>query len=103
MKWQGKPVDRPFVFVSAILSLSIIVGALVYGHERKVSVDKMISDSETVTVSIIQGNIDQDVKWDMAFRNATIDTYFRLSQQEMALQNPALIIWPESRPRLFRV
>jgi apolipoprotein N-acyltransferase len=72
-----------------------MAGALIYGNERTASVDKMISDAETATVSIIQGNINQDVKWDMEFRNATIDTYFQLSKQE-AKHHPDLIIWPET-------
>ena len=38
-----------------------MAGALIYGNERTASVDKMISDAETATVSIIQGNINQDL------------------------------------------
>jgi apolipoprotein N-acyltransferase len=94
-KWRGNPVSWPFVFISAILTISLMAGALIYGYKQTAFIDKMIAENNAATVSVIQGNIDQDVKWDKEFRNATLETYFSLSRQEVK-KNPDLIIWPET-------
>ena len=49
----------------------------------------------TARVAVVQGNIDQGVKWDPAHQSAAIRTHHRLSQTAK-LQNPDLIVWPES-------
>jgi apolipoprotein N-acyltransferase len=51
---------------------------------------------KTLRTVLVQGNIDQAVKWDPAYQRTTIDTYFDLSFKA-ARQGPVdLIIWPES-------
>jgi apolipoprotein N-acyltransferase len=94
-KWFNKSVGWPLVTASAAFTIFLTAGAALYGHHRLASIDKMTEHAKKMTISVIQGNIDQDVKWDIEFRNATIDTYFRLSRQELGL-NPDLIIWPET-------
>jgi len=47
------------------------------------------------TVAVIQGNVDQGMKWDEAFRQATIERYLRLTR-EAAAGNPDLVVWPET-------
>ncbi|MBL10217.1 MAG: apolipoprotein N-acyltransferase [Acidiferrobacteraceae bacterium] len=48
-----------------------------------------------IKVSLIQGNIAQDVKWNSLVRDKIIRTYERLTL-EGAKSNPDLIIWPEA-------
>jgi len=51
---------------------------------------------KTLRAVLVQGNIDQSVKWDPAYQRTTIDTYLDLSL-DAARQGPVdLIIWPES-------
>lgn len=50
---------------------------------------------ERIKVSLIQGNIDQKVKWDSRFLDYNIDTYLEMSRM-IASQGPDLIIWPET-------
>lgn len=51
---------------------------------------------ETLRAVLVQGNIDQAVKWDPAYQRTTVETYQRLSTAA-AKQGPVdLIIWPES-------
>jgi apolipoprotein N-acyltransferase len=94
-KWMGKPISRSLAAIFAVLFICVMGVVLNYGISRISAIDKTIAKAEPATVSVIQGNIDQDVKWDKKFRNATIDTYFRLSRQELA-KKPSLIIWPET-------
>jgi len=53
------------------------------------------SNGETVRVAVIQGNIDQGVKWDAAWIEATLATYESLSR-EAAADGALLIVWPET-------
>lgn len=49
-----------------------------------------------VPVTIIQGNIAQELKWDPARQNETLRTYRRLTQAAAVEGQPALIVWPET-------
>jgi apolipoprotein N-acyltransferase len=51
-------------------------------------------------VGLLQGNIDQAVKWDRRFQAATLETYERLAGG-VAVQRPALIVWPETAVPFF--
>ena len=48
-----------------------------------------------VQIAVVQGNIEQDKKWDKSFQNYVINTYRNLSLTA-AQTKPDLIIWPES-------
>ena len=50
----------------------------------------------TVRAAMIQGDIDQSVKWNPAFQKKTIDIYRRLSLAAAAKGPLQLIVWPES-------
>lgn len=54
----------------------------------------------TLDVAVVQGNIDQALKWDPAMQAATIEQYRRLSQ-EAAKAAPTLIVWPETAVPFF--
>jgi apolipoprotein N-acyltransferase len=56
--------------------------------------------SEQLAVALIQGNIDQGIKWDPDQRKATIDKYLQLSGQAAA-GRPELVIWPEAATPFF--
>ena len=48
-----------------------------------------------VRVALVQGNIPQDQKWDVARANQIFDTYLAMTR-EAARQGAQLVIWPES-------
>ncbi|GAB4409447.1 MAG: apolipoprotein N-acyltransferase [Thermodesulfovibrionales bacterium] len=55
-----------------------------------------------VRASIIQGNIEQDKKWEPEYQDEVINTYKELAGKAAA-SSPSLIIWPEtSLPFYFR-
>ncbi len=81
---------------SGIVFLALMLVACVYGYLR-------LSNSgpgETIKVALVQGNIDQSIKWDPAFRDATITIYDRLSRQAAA-GGVDLVVWPESAAPFF--
>lgn len=74
-----------------IVFILIITASLHYGFGKLNGPDKQ----GNIKVSVIQGNIRQDVKWDSRFQREVIDTYKRLSIKALSAK-PDIIIWPES-------
>jgi apolipoprotein N-acyltransferase len=82
-----------FAAVAALLIFSLGYGAWRLGQNR---------ESGAVNVSVIQGNIEQDKKWEPAFQKEVFDVYADLSQKAAAAASPQLMVWPEtSVPFLF--
>ncbi|MDY0273894.1 MAG: apolipoprotein N-acyltransferase [Desulfomicrobium sp.] len=52
--------------------------------------------AEKTAITLVQGNIDQDQKWDPDMQKSTLDTYAQLSREALALQPTDLLIWPET-------
>ena len=48
------------------------------------------------SVTMIQGNIDQGLKWDEAMQAAILQTYVDLSSTAVAENAPDLVVWPET-------
>ncbi len=49
----------------------------------------------TIRVALIQGNIEQDKKWQPEYQTSVISTYKELTLKAMAY-SPSMIIWPET-------
>jgi apolipoprotein N-acyltransferase len=58
-------------------------------------------EGHPITVSVVQGDIEQDMKWEPRYQQEVLDTYFALSKT-VASSSPQLVIWPETAaPFLF--
>lgn len=55
---------------------------------------------EQLRVALIQGNVDQSIKWNPDYRQATVDKYLQLSEQRDDEQTE-LLIWPEAATPFF--
>ncbi|HEX4870013.1 MAG TPA: apolipoprotein N-acyltransferase [Moraxellaceae bacterium] len=53
---------------------------------------------ETLSVSIVQGNIPQESKWQLEWRDKTVDIFRQLSKAEWGRD---LVIWPEAAVPMF--
>jgi len=84
---------KRLIYYTAVLCLIILIPFL-YGHSLVEKGDYLNKDRK-IKVSVIQANIDPDVKWDKNFRDMNFTTYEKLSM-EAAQQNPSLFIWPET-------
>ncbi len=79
-----------FLFILMIATLGYGYGRL---HQNRAGKDLL--------VSVVQGNVAQDKKWEPLFQNEVIDIYTGLSEKALK-EHPALIIWPETAmPFLF--
>lgn len=88
----------PYPAKSAVVLITALAGTLGYGFMR---LNSPVTSAAPLRVALIQGNIDQDVKWSPAFRETTLDIYERLSRQATAQQAADLVIWPESAAPFF--
>ena len=94
-KWQATRVDFFPLAVCMALCLSLVCGSWLYSDQRIRTVDRQITHAVKEPITVVQGNIDQSVKWDPAFQVATIYKYRDLSLSARG-QRPALIVWPET-------
>jgi apolipoprotein N-acyltransferase len=92
---QNKPVSRRLPAVAVIFFVLGFLFTWIYGTWRIKTTDHLIAASPSARIAVIQGNVDQAVKWNPAFQAATIKTHTRLSLLAKS-ENPDLIVWPES-------
>lgn len=77
---------------TVILAAALLIFiSLYYGYYRL----NNIFTGEKLVVGVAQGNIPQDQKWDLDFREEIFRKYEGLTN-ELARQRPDLIIWPET-------
>ncbi len=93
--WHGIHISRRFAAVSLAGCLLLLGLDLLYGALRLSTVDQMVKSVPAIRLKVVQGNIEQSIKWNPEFQISTIDKHLRLSQST-GEPNPDLIIWPET-------
>lgn len=74
----------------------VLIGAFWgYGIWRITTIDAIAAGSIHKTVTLVQGNIDQSIKWDPAYQEKTINRYIELTRSAQA-PDTDLTIWPET-------
>ncbi len=87
--WRmGQSVSRSDAL--AVLATSIVCAGLYWGNA--VEEDPA---ARRVSVAVVQGNIDQGVKWSPKWAERTLDTYESLSRRA-ASEGAEIILWPET-------
>ncbi len=94
-EWQGRQIGKALVWVSVLALAAVLFITLIYGKIRINSIDRMVSQGESVKVAVIQGNIPQPEKWDERFQEDTLEKYLRMSQTACHA-GPDLVVWPET-------
>lgn len=77
-----------------LLTLVLLVIVLIYGFYR-IHEQRVASSEPRIKISVIQGNIPQELKWDPEAAAFIVEKYSGLTK-EAALNKPDLIIWPEA-------
>lgn len=90
---RDRGAGRPLY--GAVAFVLLLAGCLAYGTWRL----GQERPGRQLRVALIQGNIDQGIKWDPAFMEATIAIYERLSRQ--GASGADLLVWPESAAPFF--
>jgi apolipoprotein N-acyltransferase len=73
---------------TTIFALALALG---YGFFNLHSAEQ----SDGINISVVQGNIEQDKKWDPVYQSDVIAVYKRLTLEALK-QRPDLVIWPET-------
>jgi apolipoprotein N-acyltransferase len=77
-------------YAPLLTSALVLAAVLVYGSTML----RVPEGTDGLTVSVIQGNIEQDKKWDRTYQGEVLAVYKRLTV-EAAARRPDLVIWPE--------
>jgi apolipoprotein N-acyltransferase len=94
-RWKG--VGLPCTL--AVVALAMIWG---YGGWRLQQTSKAAAPAPAdLGVALLQGNIEQDLKWDRAARDAIFSIYRTLTLEAAADSEVDLIVWPEAATPFF--
>jgi len=91
---------RTFPLREVSITILLLLGFLVYGYLRMGAVDRHTIQNPPLKIGLVQGNIDQSIKWDESFQKETMKIYERLSLK-VADKKPDLIVWPETATPFF--
>lgn len=92
--FQGEPDRAKYLFtLAAVLTVLLGYGFLTL-HNRE-AFYKKDGPKAVVGVSVLQGNIPQEEKWDAKIKSIIFEKYKRLTLMA-AMDKPELIIWPET-------
>lgn len=82
-------------YIVAGIVFFMMAGIYTYGIIRLHQVNAAVRKLPDMEVSLIQGNIDQSIKWDKKFKKETLNIYEQLSLKNLPGQG-SLIVWPET-------
>ncbi len=87
-----KPAFPRWPFISGIAIYAVIMVAVIsYGAVKLQETD----NGQKIKISVVQGNIEQDKKWDKRFQGEVIDKYKALTIKA-SKSSPDIIVWPET-------
>ncbi len=92
--------------VLGLSAASICLATFLWGHTQLTKAD-LAEKTPPFPVILVEGNIDQNVKWEPKLQQATLDTYMQLSTEALHTlrikqpQAQPLLIWPETAMPFF--
>jgi apolipoprotein N-acyltransferase len=84
------------------LALGLAAALFGYGQARLHQMERRMAEAPSRSIAVVQGSIEQKVKWDPDQRVFTLQTYRDLSTRAAA-QNPWLVVWPETAMPFYYV
>ncbi len=91
---RARRLGAPMPWWGLVVTLVLVAANAGYGWLRLQQ--DLDGRERTARVALVQGNIDQAVKWDPTYQQTTVETYASLSRQVVTEAKADLIIWPES-------
>lgn len=93
--WKNVRTGRQAWLAGVLVIVVIVFFNTSYGWYRIALADRDTDDHGHMRVSVIQGNIEQSIKWEDDYVQATLDKYSSLSETVIS-REPDLIVWPET-------
>jgi apolipoprotein N-acyltransferase len=81
-------------YVPLIAAIAGVLGVALWGSLR-IADGRLTRQGERVRVGLVQGNVDQAVKWSPALGKSIFENYLSMTRQAID-QGVDLVIWPES-------
>ena len=75
--------------------VALVIAASVAWGNARLAASPLLARGEPVRVAVVQGNVEQEQKWDPALRDAITDRYIAMTRQALA-QGATFVLWPES-------
>ena len=93
------PFPRRAFFGPLVAAVVVLNAVLIYGHWRLDQLRRATPEHQ-LSVTVVQGNIDQAEKWDPTRIPEIVTRYQRLTQ-DRAVPRPDLVVWPEAAMPFF--
>ncbi|MFB3926176.1 MAG: apolipoprotein N-acyltransferase [Syntrophales bacterium] len=88
--------------IAVVVAGLVLLGAVaLYGVHRVQEISNVVRNLQKHDVALIQGNIDQSIKWDPAYQDESLRIYKDLSERAIRQPAPELIVWPETATPFF--
>ncbi|MBE9547531.1 MAG: apolipoprotein N-acyltransferase [Proteobacteria bacterium] len=92
--------QKKSVLYGVVAGCVLLALVFCYGMLRIDNLRETLKDARSVKVALIQGNIDQSIKWNPRYQRETLNTYKDLSLK-VPQSEGGLIVWPETAVPLF--
>ncbi|MDD5757899.1 MAG: apolipoprotein N-acyltransferase [Desulfobulbaceae bacterium] len=89
------------LLLHSALPLLLLVFTFLYNCWRYQQLEVTLAQAPTLSIGLVQGNIDQSEKWQAELQVQTVDTYLALSTEATSGQPIDLLIWPETALPFF--
>jgi len=93
--WLYFRKQKAFPKISTVVLAVLVVAGMIYGAVRMHQIDKLAEQGKSITVGLLQGNVDQNIKWKPQHRYRIMDEYADQAQT-VADQGAELVIFPET-------
>jgi apolipoprotein N-acyltransferase len=88
-------LSRKAVHLRGTIATAVLLFVVATAGALRVAEGSLARSGEVLRVGLVQGNIEQSVKWDPSFREPIIRRYIDLSRQVIGA-GASLVVWPES-------
>ena len=96
LKKSNEIASERVPLVPVVVASLLIIFMIIYGVVSMASVTERVSGWKTINAAVVQGNIEQSLKWDPAHAYKTVNIYKRLSLKAAEGGDVELIVWPET-------
>lgn len=86
---------RKFITTEMVVAFLLFFLFLTYGIIQEHRWNSIIQEGKPISFGLIQGNINQDQKWDKAYQDETMRIYTELTQKSYT-NGAEFVIWPET-------
>ena len=97
---RGRAATRRAAQGAALAALPL-AGILVFGHWTLRSAPPDEPGPRAVSVSIVQGNVSLDRRWNAEFYGRNLEVYLRATRDALAAHPGGIVFWPESALTFF--